>query len=245
MMNANTALLFFSSVILAATLLTSCGATAPRQDAKRAAPGAPELRVSSLGKTDIDSVAEIHQQESLGHLRILMEKLYRLNPREWKKSGQASVEQAVIRAFDSGADWDFPELNGKRGADCFYLAFQEGYQGDRVLAFIAGLSTMIMSSYNDKTSFYVLDELDSQKLYNSARNVEIAVWKLSNTRDSRGELFLVSNRLEGGSQNLSFEREFGKLIAQQDTLARIVAQKTNRSIVRALQSVASLVFLPI
>lgn len=243
-MTAKTALLV-SSIVALATLLAACGSVAPRPEAKRSAPGATELRASSFAKSDIDSVAEIHQQESLGHLRTLMEKLYRLNPREWKKGGQLSVENAVARAFDSGLDWRFPELESKRGADCFYLAFSESYQGDRVLAFIAGLSTMVMASYNDKTDFYVIDELDSQKLYNSARNVEIAVWKLSNTRDSRGELFLASNRLEAGSQNLSFEREFGKLIAQQDTLARIVAQKTNRSIVRALQSMASWVFLPI
>lgn len=44
---------------------------------------------------------------------------------------------------------------------------------------------------------------------------------------------------------MSFEREFGKLIAQQDTLARIIAEKTNCTIVRAIQSVASAVFLPI
>ncbi|MDD5330274.1 MAG: hypothetical protein PHX38_09735 [Sulfuricella sp.] len=201
--------------------------------------------MSSLAKTDIGTVAEIHQQESLSHLRTLMEKLYRLNPREWKKTGQSSAEAAVARAFDPDLGWRFPELKGKRGAECFYLSFQENYQGDRVLAFVAGLSTMIMSAYNDKTELYLLDELDSQKLYNSARNVEIAVWKLSNTRDSRGDLFLLSNRNEGMNRNLSFEREFGKLIAQQDTLARIVAEKTNRSIVRVIQSVATAVFLPI
>jgi hypothetical protein len=114
-----------------------------------------------------------------------------------------------------------------------------------VLAFIAGLSTMIMAAYNDKAEFYVLDELNPQKLYNSARNIEIAVWKLSTTRDGRGELFLLSNENEGANRNLSFEREFGKLIAQQDTLARIVAEKSNRTIVRAIQSVATAVFLPI
>jgi hypothetical protein len=168
-----------------------------------------------------------------------MEKLYRRNPREWQKGGQPSMESAMARAFDAGQDWRFPELNGKRGAECVYLAFQEGYQGDRVLAFIAGLATMIMASYNDKAELYVLDELDPQKLYNSARNVEIAVWKLS------GELFLLSNENDANHRNLSFEREFGKLIAQQDTLARIIAEKSNRTIVRAIQSVASAVFLPI
>lgn len=198
-----------------------------------------------IGKSDVDRVADIHRREVFASLRVLAEKLYRRNPREWKKSGQPSMESAVARAFDAGYDWRFAELNGKRGAECFYLAFQESYQGDRVLAFIAGLSTMIMAAYNDKAEFYVLDELDPQKLYNSARNVEIAIWKLSTTRDGRGELFLLSNENEGANRNLSFEREFGKLIAQQDTLARIVAEKTNRSIVRAIQSVATAVFLPI
>lgn len=240
-MNAKAALLLTFLVVS----LSSCASAPLRQEGKRPSPTASELKISSLGKTDIDTVAEIHQQESLHHLRTLMEKLYRRNPREWKKSGQPSVESAVARAFDAGHDWRFPELNGKRGAECFYLAFQESYQGDRVLAFIAGLSTMIMAAYNDKAEFYVLDELNPQKLYNSARNVEIAVWKLSTTRDGRGELILLSNENEGASRNLSFEREFGKLIAQQDTLARIVAEKTNRSIVRAIQSVATAVFLPI
>lgn len=240
-MNAKTALL----LPFLAVLLSACASTPTRQEGKKHSPIASELKISSLAKTDINTVAEIHQQESLGHLRTLMEKLYRRNPREWKKSGQPSLESAVARAFDAGHDWRFQELNGKRGAECFYLAFQESYQGDRVLAFIAGLSTMIMAAYNDKAEFYVLDELDPQKLYNSARNVEIAIWKLSTTRDGRGGLFLLSNENEGANRNLSFEREFGKLIAQQDTLARIVAEKTNRSIVRAIQSIATAVFLPI
>jgi hypothetical protein len=230
---------------LLAVLLSACAAAPSRTAGKPKPPSSSGLSLTSFAKSDIDSVAEIHQQESLAHLRTLMEKLYRRNPREWKKSGQPSMESAIARAFDARQDWRFPELQGKRGTDCVYLAFQENYQGDRVLAFIAGLTTMVMASYNDKNEFYLLDELDPQKLYNSARNVEIAVWKLAQTRDSRGELFLLSNELDGVNRNISFEREFGKLIAQQDTIARIVAQKTNRTIVRAVQSVATAVFLPI
>lgn len=231
--------------LLLAVLLSACVSSTSRQEGKKRPPASSDLKISSFVKTDIDTVSEIHQQESFSHLRTLMEKLYRRNPREWKKSGQPSMESAMLRAFDAGHDWRFPELNGKRGAECFYLAFQENYQGDRVLAFIAGLATMIMASYNDKAELYVLDELDPQKLYNSARNVEIAVWKLSATRNSRGELFLRSNENDATSRNMSFEREFGKLIAQQDTLARIIAEKGNRTIVRVFQSVASAVFLPI
>ena len=45
--------------------------------------------------------------------------------------------------------------------------------------------------------------------------------------------------------NLSFEREFGKMIAYQDAMARIAAQRTNRTIRRAVQTLATAVFLPI
>ncbi len=208
-------------------------------------PPASPFTFTSLAKTDIDMVAEIHLQDTFTHLRTLMEKLYRRNPREWRKGEQASLEKAVARVFDDRHEWRFPELGGKKGIDSLNLSFQESYQGDRVLALIVGLATMITASYNDKTEFFILDELDPQKLYNTARNVEVAAWKLSNARNSRGELFLLSNDVEGGVRNLSFEREFGKIIADQDTMARIVAEKTNRSIVHVLQNVATAIFLPI
>jgi hypothetical protein len=57
--------------------------------------------------------------------------------------------------------------------------------------------------------------------------------------------FLISNSMEGDVSNLSFEREFGKLIAQQDLMALIIEDKSNRSISRAFQNVATFVFLPI
>jgi hypothetical protein len=48
-----------------------------------------------------------------------------------------------------------------------------------------------------------------------------------------------------GAANLSFEREFGKLIAYQDTLALVMAQRTNRTIRRISQTLATAVFLPL
>jgi hypothetical protein len=104
---------------------------------------------------------------------------------------------------------------------------------------------MVFLSYNGKTEFYLTDTLDAQKLYNSARNVEIAAWKLANARDARGDALIVSNETAGDVLNLSFEREFGKMIAYQDVMAEIAAQRTNRIIRRAVQTVAAAVFLPI
>jgi hypothetical protein len=209
-------------------------------------PNRPEadFRWKDVAKTDIDRVAEIHLQESFVHLKTLMEKLYRRNPKEWKKNGEPAAENVVARVFDRH-DFAFRELDGQRGTDAIVLAFKEDYTGDRVAAYIVGLATMILSAYGDKTEFFALDDLDPQKLYNSARNVEIAVWRLSNARNSHNELYLVSNELDGPVKNLSFEREFGKIIAELDTMARIISTQNNRTIVRVIQNVATAVFLPI
>ena len=232
------------SIALMTVLLMSCSTTNPPRLGNNS-PTVSEFKISNFAKSDIDRIAEIHQQETLAHLRILMEKLYRRNPREWKKTGNPNLETAITRVFDDQHNWNFQELNNKRGIDSLYLTFQEDYQGDRVLAFISGLATMVLASYNDKTELFILDDLNPQKLYNSARNVEIAVWKLGNTRDSKGELFLLSNDIDGPVRNLSFEREFGKIIGEQDIMARIVAERNNRSIVRVVQSLATALFLPI
>jgi hypothetical protein len=200
---------------------------------------------SQFAKTDIDRVAEAHQREIFSNLRLLAEKLYRRNPRELIKSGQTSVAAGVARIFEGQHEWNFPELQGKRGTPAIHLALEDDYQGDRVLAFIAGLGGMIQTAFQDRTEFFVLDQLDPQSLYNAARNVEIAVWKLSNARTSRRELLLLSNEGAGPVPNLSFEREFGKVIASLDILSKIVADNTNRMVVKVIQSHATAVFLPI
>jgi len=222
--------------------LSAC-ATSPPRPGK--GPNPPDFKVGSLAKTEIDQIAELHVQEALSHLRLLAEKLYRRNPREWRKGGNASLEQAVARIFDGGFNVDFPELEHRRGTDAVHFAFREDYAGDRVLAYVWGLTTMTLAAYNDKTEFYATDGLDPQKLYNAARNYEIAAWKLANARDARGELYLLSNEISGGARNLSFEREFGKLIGETDMMARIVAGRENRTIVRVIQNLATAVFLPI
>lgn len=229
-------------LVFAVAALCLAGCAAPQ--AQQGAAGT-DFQLSDLGKSDIDRVAEFHQQAALASLRILMEKLYRRNPREWRKGGQPSLAASVSQVFDGRRRWRFPVLEGKTGAACVHLAFDEHYHGDRVLAFIVGLASMIMASYNGKTALYLVDELDPQKLYNSARNVEIADWLLNHARDREGRPFLLSNAISAAGKNLSFEREIGKIIADQDVLARIVADKTNRSIVHAIQSMATAIFLPI
>jgi hypothetical protein len=238
-------------LIAALALLTGCAREvripgAAPTTGHRPPPGPRGLQAADLVKTDIDSAVEIFLQESLASARLLTEKLYRRNPREWRRSGHASLDAAVSRAFDPKFAWRFPELGNARGTDALQLAFQPEFTGDRVFALGVGLGSMIMQAYGNRTEFFPLDRLDPQKLYNAARNTEVAAWKLATTRDASGQPLLLSNDIApDGVQNLSFEREFGKLIAYQDSLARVIAERTNRSIRFVVQGVVLKAFLPL
>ncbi len=202
--------------------------------------------VSQIAKSDIDNVLDVHIKQSQALLRELMTKLYKRNPRELKKSELTLIEEQLVRLFDLEHSWDFPELKGKYDVELIKLTFKEEYQGDRVFAFVSGLMSMIMKSYNYQSEFYLFDTVEPQKLYNCARNIEIAVWKLSHNVNSSGEPFLYSNSLPNeGVANLSYERLFGKLIATQDNITTIMADKKNRTVKTVIQRMATAVFLPI
>jgi len=212
---------------------------------KKDSPKKSSFSVKSLGKSDIDNVLDIHVQEIRGYLRDLMIKLYKRNPRELEKSSYHEIEKNVARVFDEQHNWKFEELQNSKSIDAIHLAFDQTYAGDRVFALIVGLTSMIMAAYDNKTDFYMLDRVDAQKLYNSARNIEIAVWKVEHDVDIGGQLYLYTNSLPGEEANLSYERLFGKMIATQDNIAIVIADRTNRVIKKVIQELATAVFLPI
>ena len=228
---------------LCVAMMCSCTQTKPQE--QQEGPQSGQFNFDSLVKTDVGVVLEIHVHEAREYLRTLMGKLYKRNPRELKKSVYPTAEENIDRLFEQRHGWNFEELDGKQGIDAIRLTFSDEFKGDRVFAFISGMTFMIMSSYGYKTEFYMLDTVDPQNLYNSARNIEIAVWKLSHDYDQHGELFLYSNSRDGEIENLSYERIFGKLIALQDTMAIIIAGKTSRTFIKIVQRVATAVFLPV
>lgn len=206
--------------------------------------GDGSLAPRQLAKTDVDRVVEAHRHDVFASLKLLADKLYRRNPREWQKAGHASQEAAVAQLFDPQLAWRLPALAGRAGVDALAAGLRADYAGDRVAAFIGGLGGMLHAAFEEKSEFFVFDDVDPQKLYNSARNLEIAAWKLGNARDGEGRPLLLANEM-GSVTNLSFEREFGKMIGNLDLLARIVADKTNRSVVKIVQSMATAIFLPV
>ena len=227
-------------MVAACVLLSACSApgTAPGARAK----GGFDL--GQLVKTDINRVAETHQQHVFASLRRLADKLYRRNPAEWRKGGAPSAEAAVSRIFDEKHRWRFASLGHRRDLEAMRIALHPEFRGDRVQALIVGLASMVQSALGDREVFYMLDDLAPQHIYNAARNVEIAVWKLSYARDAHSDLLLLSNEL-GDAPNLSFEREFGRIIGLLDALSDVIEEETERTVTRVVQNLATAAFLPV
>lgn len=202
--------------------------------------------INQLGKSDFDRMADVEMRENAESLRLLMLKLYKRNPQELKKSTSDPAEKMVTWVFDGEPQhhYQFKELNNLQGTEAIFLSFKPEFSGDRVLAFIVGLQTMLLKAHNDKTDFYFTDTLDPQRIYNVARNLEIAAWKLSNARKPDGSLYLLTNEMNDTEKNLSFEREFGKMIGRTDLYAVALAEKSQRLISRIMQNLATAMFLP-
>ena len=202
------------------------------------------FRPQNLAKSDIDLVADLHYRETQKLLRSLTVKLYKRNPAQLKHAQGRSIEQRLTQLFAEPGYVPYKELSFARGTDALELALAPDYKGDRVMAMMAGLNGMIRHAYNYKEEFFMFNDLDQQKLYDSARNVEILVWRLAHPGGS-SELLLLTNSQPGEPANLSFERLFGKLIASQDMMAGVVSLRNERLINRVAQNVAALVFFPL
>ncbi|HKK99845.1 MAG TPA: hypothetical protein VJ943_06310 [Desulfotignum sp.] len=227
--------------------------------------GSAEFRIQELAKTDMDVVANIHREQAVSLLKTLTEKLYKMNSKELSKTPGATIDARIEQIFQcpppsffpapaaaGAADTDAaPEVAAEEHTadhqeiDTILTGFDPDYTGDRVYAVVLGLYTMIHKSYAAKCELYILDFLDAQNLYNSARNIEVLVWRLSHRKDRDGQVFLATNQCGGPVQNLSFERLFGKLISLQDTMSRIVASRGGRMVTKTVHQVAGMVFLPI
>ncbi len=199
------------------------------------------VKLQNIAKSDVDLVSDRHIQKNNELIRTLTIKLYKRNPRELAKVPGQNINSRLRQLFMHPGHLMFTELQYKQSIDAILLGFDDDYKGDRVFALMVGLRGMLYKAYNEHTEMFILDSLDAQKLYNSARNIEILAWRLSHRRDSNGKLFLLTNSTKSLS-NLSFERLFGKMIAVQDMLAEIIADRSQRTINKIVQSI---VFLPV
>jgi len=195
----------------------------------------------SLAKTNVDMAADSSLRELNRLMGELLVKLYKRNPSQLDRAPGMSIGQRQVQIFDTSGRLSFVDLGYRQGTDALNLAFDPLYQGDRVFALMTGMVGMVRSSYNWQDEQFMLDSLDEQLLFNSARNIEVVAWRLSNSRDAHGKLLLLSNSQPGEKENLSFERIFGKMIAIQDMMAFNVVGKWERGFNSVLQKA---VFFP-
>jgi len=236
--------LFKLFLVSTCLLLVACSGS---QTKPKVVAGDPEdAGISRLAKSDINEVVELHQRAVIRDLKVLMSKLYRRNPTGRHDKEQRSIEDSVDLFFSTPHNQGYPQWETMLPNDIVRISLDETYQGqDRILPFIYGLRKMLMSSYDDHTEFYYLTSISEQKLYNSARNIEIAAWMLAENRTVQGKVLILSDSLENEHRNLSYQRLIGRMIATQDNLAEIVAQKSGRLIKTVVVKAASMVFLPI
>ena len=222
-------------VMLLLSVCLSIGCTSLTQD----------FHVKKLAKTDVDMVKDAYRVETKRLTDELLFKLYMRNPSELKKSG-ATLDQRRSQFRQSEfVSFSQSYMNDVRGIDAIRLALSEDYSADRVFTLMLGLSDMLSESYNNKDEFFIFDEIDQQRLYNSARNIEVLAWLLRTAKDERGQLLLLTNHSSDDLVNLSFERLLGKLIAHQDMLALIVSGKTQRAINYVAQGIVRITFIPL
>lgn len=234
------------AAVLWLSVLSACAHAPPAHEGKPMPERAEKSASSQLFKTDFDRMADVEFAESTLGLKTLMLKLYKRNPKELAKSTVDNAEAMAAWVFEGDAEhqWKFKELNNTQSVEAIHLAFNQDFQGDRVLAYVVGLHTMLLKAHGGKKSFFIIDSIHPQSLYNAARNVEIAAWKISTSRNAKGELFLLTNEINSQERNLSFEREFGKIIGRTDLFAFMLAEKSQRTITRIAQSLATAAFLP-
>jgi hypothetical protein len=237
---------WLSMLLLAACSTTPDGGYVDSPNSKPLPMRQDRNALHQLAKTDLDRLADIEYTENAASLRLLMLKLYKRNPAEAHKSGLGTPDQITTYVFEqmNTHQWRFDSLGGAQDTAAIRLALNAQFSGDRVLALIVGMQSMLYRAHGNKSAFFLTDSIEPQNLYNAARNIEIAVWKLGTAKSTQGELLLLTNSIQADGQNLSFEREFSKMIGRTDLLALTLAEKSQRFISRLTQSISTAPFLP-
>lgn len=205
-----------------------------------------EVAPDELFQTHADRVATLGMRNNLNTLYHLMDKLYRRNPREWRKAGVSS-RQAAEQHIQWAIEHQQP-LSGmgeRRDVAALAFALGENFHGDRVGTFIYALGSMLITAHGGRTRFYMTDTLDPNYIHNAARNMEKASWMLANRKDSLGQPWLLSNEISEHGSNLSYAVEFGKIVARLDLLTEVLDESTRRIGVGYAQSLMFMNFLPV
>jgi hypothetical protein len=206
--------------------------------------GCAGYELKNLAKSDVDMVADEFIDETRHLVSELTLKLYKRNPSELAKNPGMSAQRRLSQITNEPGPLAFRELAYQQEVAALEMVFDPAYKGDRVFALAVGLGGMLRYAYGYNSEVFIFDSLDPDRLLASARNVEVLLWRLKNTRRADGAPYLISSEYRGVTDNLSFERLFGKLIILQEMMARIAGDASHRRVNKAVHT-ASSVFLPL
>lgn len=205
-----------------ALALCACGAT-------RSTNRAESYSNSEWLQSGANRVANLALRDNLESVKRVQVSLYRRNPREWRKWAP-SQDDAVKRVWDqvmSGTP--MVQMNGTTGIDAVRLAFEPGFQGDRVAALVAGWTSMLKQANGNTWSQTMIDGVDAENAFRVARNVEISLWLLYAKRDAKDQPLLLSTEVSEQGRNLVVDRELSKVVARLDLLAAQADEKYRRA----------------
>jgi hypothetical protein len=97
-------------------------------------------------------------------LRALMLQLYTEHPDELAKSTQVGPREMTEWVFDGKANWKFEAIRRLQGMAAIDLAFDEAFTGDRILALVVGIETLLFEGYGSQNEFEIPPQRDPQKL---------------------------------------------------------------------------------
>ena len=229
-------------VLLLTSLLVLAGCVAPSDPGLKG----ESMSADQFAQSDINRLQTLAMRDNLDSLDRLLEKLYRRNPGEWRKAGFTDMQTALAQGRARIHRGEVPDgLDGLQDIEVLSVAMDPRYPGDRVAAVVLGLSSMIIAAHDGLTRFHVSDSVEARHVFNAARNVEIAAWMLANRRDAQGHPLLLSNEMGEGVTNLSFEREFGGIIARLDLEASLQDESLRRIGINYVQGLLFFNFLPV
>lgn len=201
-----------------------------------------------LVQSDANRLANLVMRDNLESLTLLLDKLYKRNPREWRKTAASAelASQLVMEKVRTNQPW--AALGEKKSIQALPVVFDPEFSGDRAAALVYGVGSMLMELYGGRTTLYLVHGVDAQKAANAAANIEAVMWLLATRQDKSGSPLLFSNEMGALGRNLSFEREFGRILARLEMLAEMNDEKYRRAAINFLQGMVAgplLQFLPV
>ena len=189
-------------------------------------------QIKNIGKTDVDMVIDAHIEMLNQYLADLTILLYKNNPDALAKTPGMTVELRLTQILQHPTDVRYTELNNARQVDAIELAMSPNFRGDRVFALMLGISSMLRLSYDDKDETFIFDKLDAQKIYLSARNLEVTLRMLR--KPPQGVVIRTGENREAADYELS--NTMNRMIGLQDMVSNLSESTSKRMVKKLVQN---------